>query len=197
MASEQNFKNIYSDFDFIHFSAHSFANTKEPLFSGIYLSSSKDKTEDGILYANEIYNMDFSGKTIIMSSCNSGDGILAKGEGILSLARAFAFSGSPSIILTFWQVADKAGFKLMKNFYTNLYNGDSKDIALQKSKIEYINLATTEQAHPYYWANYVCLGNTQGLQARKSVSVFYITLSIIGVVLILVLILLLRKKKVE
>ncbi|OFX17941.1 MAG: hypothetical protein A2033_15295, partial [Bacteroidetes bacterium GWA2_31_9] len=134
MASEQNFKSIYSNFDFIHFSAHSFANAKEPLFSGIYLSSSNDTTEDGILYANEIYNMDFSGKTIIMSSCNSGDGLLAKGEGILSLARALTFSGSSSIILTLWQVADKAGFKLMKSFYTNLYTGDSKDFALQKSK---------------------------------------------------------------
>lgn len=197
MASEINFKNNYSDFDFIHFSAHSFVNTTDPLFSGIYLSSSDKKTEDGILYANEIYNMDFSGKTIIMSSCNSGDGVLAKGEGILSLARAFTFSGSPSIILTLWEVADKAGFRLMKSFYTNLSGGDCKDIALQKSKIEYINSSMTEQAHPYYWANYVCLGKTDSIlkmPSRQKMHYIY-TVTLLVFALIAVLVYLYRRNK--
>lgn len=179
-ASEFNFKSVYPNYDIIHFSTHSYSNYKDPLFSNIAFA--KDSIEDGFLYANEIYNMDFTGKEIVLSSCNSGDGVIAKGEGMLSLARAFILTGSTSIIFTLWEVRDDAGIQLMLNYYKYLYKSHVKDYSLQQSKLEFIKTQMPENAHPYFWANYVCYGNTNKIVAEKEKNYWLLLIPIMIIV---------------
>jgi CHAT domain-containing protein len=57
-------------------------------------------------------------------------GKVAKGEGVLSLARGFSMAGIPSTITKLWSVEDQTTYSLTELFYTYLNEGLSKDEAL-------------------------------------------------------------------
>ena len=63
---------------------------------------------------------------VVLSACETGTGELKRGEGIMSMARAFAYSGSKSIITSLWSVDDPATSQVMQNFYKNLASKVSK-----------------------------------------------------------------------
>ena len=60
------------------------------------------------LYAPEISNLKLdSTQLVILSACETGTGQLVKGEGLMSLSRAFAYAGCPDIITSLWKAEDK------------------------------------------------------------------------------------------
>lgn len=154
-ASENQFKKEAGNYDFLHLASHSFVNAVRPKLSGVALSPSD--TEDGILFAGEVMNMDLRNtKLLVLSSCESGTGDLIRGEGLLSLNRAFQFAGVKNTISTRWKVSDKASAKLMVYFYKYLLSGDSYAEALQAAKIKMIKRSKT--AIPKLWAGYTLTG---------------------------------------
>jgi len=100
---------------------------------------------------------------VVLSACNSGDGKLLKGEGVMSLARGFFYSGCPSLIMTLWTVEDLSGSSLMTGFYKFLAQSYPKDVALQKAKLAYLETADPLKSHPYFWSGYVAIGDTETL----------------------------------
>ena len=52
---------------------------------------------------------------VVLSSCNTGTGFLYSGEGILSLARGFIYSGSQSVVMSMWEIEDKSGTEIVEN----------------------------------------------------------------------------------
>ena len=56
----------------------------------------------------------------------------------MSMSRAFQYAGVRSTVMSLWKVPDKETAKLMQSFYKYLKAGDSKDEALKKAKIEYL-----------------------------------------------------------
>ena len=114
----------------------------------------------GPLYAYEIYNMPQELDLAVLSACQTGDGALKKGEGIMSLARAFISSGCKSVITSLWNVNDKNASTLMFSFYKHLWKGESVSMSLRLAKRDYLNNANSSlQAHPYNWATFVVIGN--------------------------------------
>ncbi len=99
---------------------------------------------------------------VVLSACETSRGKLSKGEGIMSLARGFAFSGCQSMVTTLWPVNHSATAQIMESFYQNLNLGSDKSKALHDAKISYINSEKTDQnsAYPYYWSAYSLVGNT-------------------------------------
>lgn len=129
---------------------------------------------DSKMYLKEIYATKNRADMVVLSGCNTSRGELKQGEGVMSLARGFFYSGAKSVVSTLWPVSDEAGEEILINFYKNLKQGDTKSKALQKAKLEY--LATTEEEelrHPYYWAGFVVLGDNAPL-TEKSVSLWVI-----------------------
>ena len=86
---------------------------------------------------------------IVLSACNTGVGKNAKGEGIFSLARAFMSAGIPSTVTTLWQVDNKATYQLTEAFYKYLNQGLPKNIALQKAKLEFLDMQDKSFELPY------------------------------------------------
>lgn len=121
-----------------------------------------DNVEDGILTAKEIADVDLRGlDLVVLSACQTGLGDIAQGEGVFGLQRGFKKAGVNSILMSLWEVDDKATQILMTQFYRNLLSGQSKRQSLlnaQKNLREYRN-ANGEQCYnsPKYWAAFVLL----------------------------------------
>ncbi len=191
-ATETNFKLNSPEFDVLHLAMHTIIDDEDPMYSKMIFTADADSIDDGYLNTYEIYNLDLKAQLAVLSACNTGSGKILNGEGIMSLARGFIYSGVPSIVMTLWEVDDKSGADIMSKFYSNLKDGLSKDEALQKAKIEYINSATQLQAHPYFWSAYVNIGNNQPL--RRNHLSDYLIYSAIIIFSGLVLFFLKRKK---
>lgn len=168
-ATEKKFKEKAGQFGGLHIASHAIADDRHPMQSRILFSKDEDTTEDGNLYAYELYNMQLNASMTILSACNSGYGKLVRGEGIMSLARAFTYAGCPSIVTSLWSVNDQSTADIMTGFYRGLADYKSKEEALQQAKLAYIMQQAGERAHPLYWSGFVVIGDTSPLiLAEKS-----------------------------
>ncbi len=164
-ATEYLFKSSAQDHDIIHLALHGYGDTNDILNSHLVFKGPGNETEDGKLYAHELYGIDLSRtKLVVLSACETGVGKSMKGEGVYSLARGFAYAGCPSIVMSLWKVNDKTTADLMDYFYENLAGGMPKDEALQKAKLTFIKNTDDTGAHPANWAAFIPLGNNQPIQ---------------------------------
>jgi len=163
LATETSFKEKAEKFDVLHLAMHTILDEENPMFSKLVFSQSGDSLNDGLLNTHEIYNMNLKARMVVLSACNTGDGKLLKGEGVMSLARGFFYSGCPSLIMTLWTVEDLSGSSLMTSFYKFLSQSYPKDVALQQAKLEYLDSADPLKSHPYFWSGYVAIGSTETL----------------------------------
>jgi CHAT domain-containing protein len=125
----------------------------------------------------------------VLSACNTGNGSLQRGEGVMSLARAFAFAGCPSTVVSLWSIPDESTSKVMLAFYKNLKNGDKKDIALQKAKLEYLNSASPQYSIPNYWGATVIIGDVEAMDFKEWYQKpAFLGLAIVGLFVLLILI---------
>lgn len=129
------------------------------LFSGannifLDLAPSAVYTDDGLLTAEEIMQLDLSEtKLVVLSACNSGVGDVNIFGEILGLQRAFKMAGVETVMMSLWKVPDESTAMLMTRFYENLLNGDSPreslKVAMQKVREVFPD--------PYYWGAFVIL----------------------------------------
>jgi len=116
-------------------------------------NNSTDTTEDGILTAYEISNLDLSGaKLVVMSACKTGLGDIKGSEGVFGLQRSFKLAGANNIIMSLWDVPDTQTKELMKLFYENCFAGMSVSTALQNAQF-----TMSKKFSPYYWAAFKLL----------------------------------------
>ncbi|MCB2196648.1 MAG: CHAT domain-containing protein [Bacteroidetes bacterium] len=162
-ANEKTFKKVAADYDILHLAMHTIMDDENPMYSKMAFTQQNDSVEDGFLNTYELYNMQLNSRMAVLSSCNSGSGKLRRGEGVMSLARGFVYSGCPSIIMTLWSVEDNSGVQLMTSFYKYLLEGKTKSEAIQQSKIDFIQHSDQLKAHPYFWSGYVVIGNNSAL----------------------------------
>jgi CHAT domain-containing protein len=101
---------------------------------------------------------------VVLSACDTGVGKEEKGYGVKSLANGFFFAGAKSVVMSLWRVDDYSTSIIMKNYYQNLKEGQSKDDALKNAKLQYLEQVEDEQLkHPYYWAGFVVSGDVSPL----------------------------------
>lgn len=190
-AKESNFKDKANDFALIHLAVHGEIDDKEPGNSRLFFTQTKDSIQDNYLYNEEIYNMEIPAELVVLSACNTGTGKISKGEGIMSLGRAFQYAGTKSLILTNWEVSDETTPQIMKNFYTNLKKGMSKPKALQQAKLQYLNATDVYHTDPFYWGGFYLMGDVSTV-AFESDNNYFVFIGI-GLLLGLLLFFLLKK----
>ncbi|NOQ91711.1 MAG: CHAT domain-containing protein, partial [Flavobacteriaceae bacterium] len=160
-SKKQSFLDNNKNYSILHLAMHAEINNENPMFNKLIFS-------DGELSASEIYLSNTKANLVVLSACNTGFGKLEKGEGVMSMARAFHFSGVPSVIMSLWKVPDKETKIIMIAFYKHLEKGETKSEALKNAKLDY--LASTNDIylkHPYYWSGFVLNGNTNTLKQPK------------------------------
>lgn len=182
-ATEENFKNLASDFQFLHLATHGTTDDFHPENSYLAFYSPEDSV-DGRLHLNEIYGLSLQAHLSVLSACNTGTGPLARGKGIISLAHAFKYAGSENIIMSLWQVDDAMTQDLMLAFYANLAEGMSLAEALRQAKLSY--LTASPRPHPFFWGAFVLIGNDAELildskpERKEWLIVVFISLLIAG-----------------
>ena len=158
-ALKKTFLNKANHYDIIHLATHASVDNTTPLRSYIAFSPA---VPDFRLYASEIYNLKLdSTRLIILSACETGDGRLVKGEGLMSLSRAFAYAGCPNIITSLWKAEDKTTAFLTGRLHHYLEKGLTRDKALQQAKLDLLknNDIDPRFKTPNYWAHLLFIGN--------------------------------------
>jgi CHAT domain-containing protein/tetratricopeptide (TPR) repeat protein len=168
-ANKALFKNVASKFSIIHLATHGIVNMDNPMRSLLSFASSDTSNKDNAaLYAYEIHNLSINADLVVLSACETGFGKAVRGEGVLSLARAFLYAGAPSVVTTLWEVNDFTSAALIETFYSNLATGMSKSIALQQAKLTFLSKTDNISGHPTYWASFISIGNSAPIKRNPS-----------------------------
>lgn len=167
-ATETAFKNTAQSGRILHLAMHAFVDHDNPMDSKLVFYQNKDSIEDNMLHTFEIFNMRLNAELAVLSACNTGVGEIQAGEGVMSLARAFAYAGVPSLVMSHWNVNDESTSKLMTTFYRYLADGEPKDNALRKAKLDFLAEANEIQASPYFWGGFVLVGDNSPIDLEKN-----------------------------
>jgi tetratricopeptide (TPR) repeat protein len=131
----------------VHIASHGSFRNDNPMFSSIQLG-------DSWLSLFDIYNLKTSADLVTLSGCGTGMSKVIGGDELIGLVRGFLYSGARSLVVSLWDVHDRATADLMKTFYSQLAAGESR-----WSSLRYAVLALKErQPHPYYWAPFIGIG---------------------------------------
>jgi len=129
------------------------------LFSGVNSTwngqAQTTNTDDGILTAYEISNLNLSNTDlVVLSACETGLGDVDYSEGVYGLQRAFRLAGAKAMIVSLWKVSDKETVEMMTEFYKNW--SENMDIKQAFSAIQY-KLRVKHPDNPRSWAGFVMI----------------------------------------
>jgi CHAT domain-containing protein/tetratricopeptide (TPR) repeat protein len=138
----------------LHFATHAVTDEANPERSGVLLAPG-DSNQDGLLQIREIVDLDLDGRIVVLSACSSNTGALLRGEGVMSLARAFFQAGSHTVVASLWRLRDDEAADFFDRFYSHIGRGLSVAAALQAVQRDLI----AEGAPAAAWAGLVVLGD--------------------------------------
>lgn len=151
----------------IHLATHGLIDEERPMDSAVLLAASG--SDDGILTVRDILKMpQLKAKLITLSACQTGRGKIS-GDGVAGLSRAFILAGTPSVLVSLWNVDDVMTEYQMGAFYQSYLAGNNKAKALRDAQIKTLNfmekgLAATPpgalkvRANPRYWSAFQLVG---------------------------------------
>jgi hypothetical protein len=175
-STEDNFKQYLKDHSvrYLIFAGHGVYHDKHPDISGIIFNlavpaglavetGGKKATSDGFFGLRDIFDLHMPDTELtFLAACQSGFGVLSRGEGVNALTRAFMHHGSPAVVASLWTVNEASTIDLVDAFFASLREHPDEDKArmLQAAKQAVIENAKSRKqyAHPYYWAPFVLMG---------------------------------------
>jgi CHAT domain-containing protein len=110
------------NYQILHFATHAYIPPDAPEKTGIVLVRTSDKwgRQPAYLRLTDIYNLRLNADIVVLSACDTGVGRRFRGEGTMSLGRAFMYAGSPRVVATLWPIDDTATAQFMHYFYAAL-----------------------------------------------------------------------------
>jgi len=171
-ASESNLETRdISKYQYLHIATHGLLNAERPQFTGLVLSLVGNKSDDGFLRTDEVFNLRLGSPLVMLSACETGLGKEKRGEGVMGLTRAFIYAGAPTVGVSLWSVADKSTADLMTDFYKRLLSspatsssgassttsGVTPSAAMRDAQLAMI--AGKKYSAPFYWAPFILVGD--------------------------------------
>jgi CHAT domain-containing protein/tetratricopeptide (TPR) repeat protein len=143
----------------LHLATHGLLNPKRPQFTGVVLSLINNRSSDGFLATNEVFNLKLGAPLVMLSACETGLGQTeTRGEGVIGLTRAFIYAGAPTVGVSLWSVADSSTPQLMTDFYKNLLAGQGMSPSAAMRAAQQNMIAGKKYSAPFYWAPFVLIG---------------------------------------
>jgi CHAT domain-containing protein len=142
----------------LHLATHGVLDDASPLYSQLVLASPvAGDTDDGLLEAREILDLQLGADLAVLSACETGRGQARAGEGLIGMAWAFFAAGCPATVASQWKVEAAGTTRLMVAFHRQLHAGHSAAEALRLAALA--QLRRPVERHPFYWAGFVAMGD--------------------------------------
>lgn len=152
----------WSDFTVAHFATHAFLNTEHPELASVALSmfDAEGHPQPGLLWFSDIASLHMPVELVVLSACQTANGQLLPGEGLVGLSYSFLLAGAHRVVGSLWDVDDEATEALMHRFYAALLSGTTSPAeALRRAQRE---MAAMPRWHdPYYWAGFTIEGDAR------------------------------------
>lgn len=161
-ASEANLQRLNREqeltrYRYLVFSAHGYFDAQTPELSVIVLDQlEKTPDTDGFITASEWPSYDFKSDLMVLSACQTGQGKVLRGEGVLGLPYAFYVAGNKNTLMTLWTVRDESTAEFTARFFEKLKGGMNQVKALTETKREFLNSDKYKRA--LFWAPFVLYG---------------------------------------
>lgn len=179
-----NFKKNAGDHSIIYIGTHAESNNQFPEYSRMFFAKDLNTpTTDNSLYLYDIYNQNLNSDLAVLTACESGRPNFFPGEGMISMAHAFNYAGSESVLTSLWKIDEHASIVITGAFYKNLKKGMTKDVALQQAKLHYLKNAYGRMVMPKYWAGLVIMGDMRTIEFKKDKMPYYLLFS--GILILL------------
>jgi CHAT domain-containing protein/tetratricopeptide (TPR) repeat protein len=139
-----------------------FAGANRVITPGEKKAANPSLAEDGILTSLEVSGLNLVGtELVVLSACETGVGEVKSGEGVYGLRRAFQHAGAQTVVMSLWDIPDRATVELMIRFYEKWLSGESKSDALRKAALKILSDRRDSRgcAHPLFWGGFVLVGN--------------------------------------
>lgn len=167
-ATRARFLNAASHSRILHIATHAFVLDKScgdgnPLLhSGLVFAGANSSRNSSILTAQQIASLDLAGVDwAVLSACDTGNGELMEGEGVVGLERSFRVAGAKSVVMTLWPVDDEVTREFMRGLYAERFgrHATTADAVWNSArKMLKERQAAGKSTHPWYWAGFVGAG---------------------------------------
>lgn len=160
-----------SNYRILHFATHGLVTAPRPECPArpALVTSFGGATSDGLLTFKEIYDLRLDADLVILSACDTaGKATVAAtreagitnggGEALDGLVRAFIGAGGRSVIASHWPAPDD--YHATERLIGKLFSsppGTTVAQAIQNGQLAL--MAAPETSHPYYWADFVVIGD--------------------------------------
>lgn len=155
-ATETIVRQRFSEAKIIHLATHGLLDDfKDGSVPGAIALAPSAK-DNGLLTANEIFDLQINADLVVLSACDTGQGKLT-GDGVIGLSRSLISAGAPSVVVTLWTIPDNPTAMLMTEFYRQLQQNPDKARALRQAML------TTMKKHqnPRDWAAFTLIGEAK------------------------------------
>jgi CHAT domain-containing protein len=151
-----------SQFRIVHFATHGLIDSRYPALSALALSSYDERglPQNSFLRLHDIYDLKLHADLVVLSACDTALGREIRSEGLLGLTQGFLYAGARSLVVSLWQVPDRATAELMTRFYEYLLNDGLRPAdALRRAQLALS--AERRWRDPYFWGAMTLLGDWQ------------------------------------
>lgn len=161
------------DYKILHFAAHALlpADLRCQTEAAIVTSPPPGASDAGgaLLTASRVLGLDLDANLVILSACNSGGPDGGGGESLSGLARSFFFARARSLMVTHWDVDDRAAALLVVLTIDTMREKPGLGVAgaLRAAQLGLLERAASgklppEIAHPFFWAPFAVIGDGGG-----------------------------------
>ena len=144
----------------LHFATHGLINLNRSELSALVLADTdRDGTPiDGFLRSYEVQTMTLKADLVVLSACESALGEQMRGEGLVGLPQSFLEAGAQGVLVSLWEMEDRATREWMSHFYRHLF-AEGKGAAAALRYAQAAMQQTERWRDPYYWSGFVFLGD--------------------------------------
>lgn len=149
-------------YDILHFATHVTVDGTHPELSAIELSSVDEDGAPvvGALRAHELWRQVLRAQLVVLSGCDSARGTVVKGEGVNGFGRLFLLNGASRVMLSLWQVDDRATARFMEAFYRHWLGSSSPRTVARALALARLEMSRhPEFGHPRHWAGFSLQGS--------------------------------------
>ena len=161
-ASKDVFRSDAAKYKIIHFATHGILDDNSPMYSRLVMARDlNDPTDDGLLEAREIMQLNLHADLVVLSACQTARGRFGAGEGMIGMSWAFFVAGVPTMVASQWKVDSASTAALMIDFHKRLKEQAAKQSATKAGALQQAALALMKNPryrHPYFWAGFVVIG---------------------------------------